>query len=55
VTSGGFSPERLTQVRDVLSRNLDAGYVPGAVAVVARQGEVPMPDRRTGWSAKGAP
>jgi hypothetical protein len=27
VTSGGFSPERLTQVQDVLSRNFDAGYV----------------------------
>ena len=27
-------------MRDVLSRHLDAGYVPGAVAVVARHGEV---------------
>jgi CubicO group peptidase (beta-lactamase class C family) len=27
-------------VRDVLSRHLDAGYVPGVVAVVARHGEV---------------
>jgi CubicO group peptidase (beta-lactamase class C family) len=40
VTSGGFSPKRLTRVRDVLARHLDAGYVPGAVAVVARHGEV---------------
>jgi CubicO group peptidase (beta-lactamase class C family) len=40
VTSGGFSSKRLTRVRDVLSRHLDAGYVPGAVAVVARHGEV---------------
>jgi CubicO group peptidase (beta-lactamase class C family) len=40
VTAGGFSPKRLTRVRDVLSRHLDAGYVPGAVAVVARHGEV---------------
>ncbi len=40
MTSGGFSPKRLTRVRDVLSRHLDAGYVPGAVAVVARHGEV---------------
>jgi hypothetical protein len=32
VTSGGFSSKRLTRVRDVLSRHLDAGYVPGAVA-----------------------
>ena len=37
---GGFSSKRLTRVRDVLSRYLDAGYVPGAVAVVARRGEV---------------
>ena len=40
MTTGGFSPKRLTRVRDVLSRHLDAGYVPGAVAVVARRGEV---------------
>jgi CubicO group peptidase (beta-lactamase class C family) len=40
VTSGGFSSKRLTRVRDVLARHLDAGYVPGAVAVVARHGEV---------------
>jgi CubicO group peptidase (beta-lactamase class C family) len=40
VTSGGFSPRRLARVRDVLSRHLDAGYIPGAVAVVARRGEV---------------
>ena len=40
MTSGGFSPKRLARVRDVLSRHLDAGYVPGAVAVVARHGEV---------------
>ncbi len=37
---GGFSSKRLTRVRDVLSRYLDAGYLPGAVAVVARRGEV---------------
>ena len=40
VTAGGFSAKRLARVRDVLSRHLDAGYVPGAVAVVARHGEV---------------
>ena len=40
MTTGGFSPKRLARVRDVLSRHLDAGYVPGAVAVVARRGEV---------------
>jgi CubicO group peptidase (beta-lactamase class C family) len=40
VTTGGLSSKRLARVRDVLSRHLDAGYVPGAVAVVARHGEV---------------
>ena len=40
VTTGGFSPKRLARVRDVLERHVDAGYVPGAVAVVARHGEV---------------
>jgi CubicO group peptidase (beta-lactamase class C family) len=40
VTTGGLSPKRLTRVRDVLSRHLDVGYVPGAVAVIARHGEV---------------
>jgi hypothetical protein len=40
MSSGGFSAKRLTRVRDVLCRHLDAGYVPGAVAVVARHGEV---------------
>jgi hypothetical protein len=39
VTSGGLSSKRLARVRDVLSRHLDAGYVPGSVAVVARHGE----------------
>jgi CubicO group peptidase (beta-lactamase class C family) len=40
MTTGGFSPKRLAGVRDVLARHIDAGYVPGAVAVVARHGEV---------------
>jgi CubicO group peptidase (beta-lactamase class C family) len=40
MTAGGLSSKRLARVRDVLSRHLDAGYVPGAVAVVARRGEV---------------
>jgi CubicO group peptidase (beta-lactamase class C family) len=38
--TGGFSSKRLARVRDVLARHVDAGYVPGAVAVVARHGEV---------------
>ena len=40
MTTGGFSSKRLIRVRDVLARHLDAGSVPGAVAVVARHGEV---------------
>ena len=40
MTTGGFSSKRLARVRDVLSRHLDAGLVPGAVAVIARRGEV---------------
>ena len=40
MTTGGLSSKRLARVRDVLSRHLDAGYVPGAAAVVARHGEV---------------
>ena len=40
MTSGGFSPKRLTRVREVLERYVDAGYVPGAIAVIARHGEV---------------
>ena len=40
MTPGGLSSKRLTRLRDVLARHIDAGYVPGAVAVVARHGEV---------------
>jgi CubicO group peptidase (beta-lactamase class C family) len=40
VAIGGFSPKRLTRVRDVLERTVDSGFVPGAVAAVARRGEV---------------
>jgi len=40
VTTGGFSPKRLARVREVLERYVDSGFVPGAVAVVARHGEV---------------
>ena len=42
VITGGFSPKRLTRLRDLLDRCVDAGYFPGAVAVVARHGEVHM-------------
>jgi CubicO group peptidase (beta-lactamase class C family) len=40
VTTGGFSSKRLARVRDVLERHIETGYIPGAVAVVARHGEV---------------
>ena len=40
MTTGGFPSKRLARVRDVLERHVDAGCVPGAVAVVARHGEV---------------
>jgi Beta-lactamase len=40
VTTGGFSSKRLARVRGVLERSVDSGFVPGAVAVVARHGEV---------------
>jgi CubicO group peptidase (beta-lactamase class C family) len=40
VTAGGLSSRRLTRVRDVLDRHVNAGDGPGAVAIVARHGEV---------------
>ncbi len=40
MTTGGFSSKRLARVRDVLERHVDTGYVPGAVALVARHGEI---------------
>lgn len=40
MATAGFSPKRLTRVRDVLARCVDAGHFPGAVAVVAPHGEV---------------
>jgi CubicO group peptidase (beta-lactamase class C family) len=39
-TGGGFSSKRLTQVRELLERHVDSGFVPGGVAVLARHGEV---------------
>ncbi|HEX7262915.1 MAG TPA: serine hydrolase, partial [Candidatus Dormibacteraeota bacterium] len=39
MTTGGFSSKRLARVRDVLARHVEAGDIPGAVAVVARHGE----------------
>jgi len=40
VTTGGFSSKRFARVRDVLARHVDAGFAPGAVAVVCRHGEI---------------
>jgi CubicO group peptidase (beta-lactamase class C family) len=40
VTAGGFSSKRLVRVRELLERHVDSGFVPGAVAAVARHGEV---------------
>jgi CubicO group peptidase (beta-lactamase class C family) len=40
VSTSGFSAKGLTRVRDVLTRNVESGLVPGAIAVVARHGEV---------------
>src|SRR5690242_18786016 len=40
VTADGFSSERLVRVRDLLQRHIDSGFVPGAMAVLARHGEV---------------
>jgi CubicO group peptidase (beta-lactamase class C family) len=38
--AGGFSAARLTRLRDLLARHVASGFVPGAVAVLARHGEV---------------
>jgi CubicO group peptidase (beta-lactamase class C family) len=40
VTAGGFSSKRLARVRDLLERQVDTGFAPGMVAVLARHGEV---------------
>ena len=40
MTAGGFSSKRLARVRGLLERHVDSGFVPGAVAVLARHGEV---------------
>ena len=38
--TGGFSSKRLLRVRELLERHVDSGFVPGVVAVLARQGEM---------------
>ena len=45
MTTGGFSSKRLARVRELLERHVDSGFVPGAVAVLARHGEVQVEAR----------
>ncbi|MEU4741539.1 serine hydrolase domain-containing protein [Actinosynnema sp. NPDC023658] len=40
MTTGGFSSKRLARVRELLEGHVESGFVPGAVAVLARRGEV---------------
>ena len=40
MTAGGLSSRRLARVRGLLDRQVDSGFVPGAVAVLARRGQV---------------
>jgi CubicO group peptidase (beta-lactamase class C family) len=40
MTAGGFSSKRLARVRDLLARQVDIGYLPGAVVILARHGDV---------------
>ena len=40
MTAGGFSLKRLARVRGLLEHHVDTGFVPGAVAVLARHGAV---------------
>ena len=40
MSAGGFSSKRLARVRELLERPVDSGFVPGAVAVLARHGDV---------------
>ena len=40
MTAGGFSLRRLARLRELLERQVDSGFVPGVLAVLARHGEV---------------
>lgn len=40
MSAGGFSLTRLARVRELLQRHVDAGFIPGMVAVLSRHGEV---------------
>ena len=39
MTAGGLSSKRLARVRDLLARQVDVGYAPGAVVILARHGD----------------
>lgn len=40
MAAGGFSSTRLARVRELLEHHVESGFVPGAVAVLARHGDV---------------
>jgi CubicO group peptidase (beta-lactamase class C family) len=40
MSTSGLSAKRLTRVRDFIDRQVDSGYIPGAIVVLARHGEV---------------
>ena len=40
MAAGGFSSSRLARLRELLERHVDSGFVPGALAVLARHGDV---------------
>ncbi|MDH2413775.1 serine hydrolase [Nocardioides sp. CER19] len=40
MATGGFSTPRLARVRELLEHHVDSGFVPGALAVLARHGHV---------------
>ena len=40
MTTGGFSFKRLARLQELLERQVHSGFVPGAIAVLARHGEV---------------
>jgi CubicO group peptidase (beta-lactamase class C family) len=40
VTTGGFSFKRLARLQELLERQVHSGFVPGAIAVLARHGQV---------------
>ncbi|WP_433223302.1 serine hydrolase domain-containing protein [Dactylosporangium sp. CS-047395] len=53
MTTGGFSARRLTRLRNLLERWVETGFVPGAVAVLARHGAVHV--EQTGTLAFAGP